>query len=91
MIQFVKSPVGQFYLAYAIGETASLSGELEKELIDKGYAVEISEKANEGDSRRLQSDDSQSGGSEAVPVVDIGRDGSGQHHNKSDKRRRTRN
>lgn len=58
MIQFVKSPVGSFYLGYAIGETASLTGGLEKELVEKGYAIEISEETNESNSGGLQPDDS---------------------------------
>lgn len=43
MIEFIKSPTGPFLLAYNKGETASFGGELEQELIAKGYAVAIQE------------------------------------------------
>ena len=65
MIEFIKSPVGQYRLAYAIGDTVSLAGELEKELIENGYAVEIPEAAKEDKPQRLR--DTKSDEGEAVP------------------------
>lgn len=41
MIKFIKSPTAIFKLAYFPGDEVSLTKEREKELIDKGYAVEV--------------------------------------------------
>ena len=91
MIQFVKSPVGQYYLAYAIGDTASFKGELEKELIEKGYAIEVPEETNQSNAGRLQPVDSKPGGSEAIPTGDNGGDRSGRGNHKPNPRSRSRN
>lgn len=39
MITFIKSPAGQFGLAYFEGQSAELSKALESELVDSGYAT----------------------------------------------------
>lgn len=91
MIEFIKSPTGPFLLAYNKGETASFGGELEQELIAKGYAVAIQEETIQSKSGRLQSDDPKPIESEVVPTIDNGRNGSGRRDNRPDKRRRTGN
>jgi len=57
-IKFIKSPVGAYQLGYAIGSASSFDAKLEKELIEKGYAVEVPKETNKDESRRLHSDTS---------------------------------
>lgn len=91
MIRFIKEPPGKFRSRYKVGGTARFDKAREWILINKGYAVEISEETNKGKSGRLQSDHTEPVRSETIPVADNGSDGSGQHHNKPNKRSRTRN
>ena len=56
-IKFIKSPVGAYQLGYAIGSASSFDAKLEKELIEKGYAVEIPKKTDKDESGRLHSND----------------------------------
>lgn len=65
MVEFIKSPVGQYQLGYAIGDTASFTGELEQELIENGYAIEIPEATKEDKPQRLR--DTKSDEGEAIP------------------------
>ena len=44
-VQFKRSPVGRFNLAYGQGEQAEIADTLASELIESGYAIEVTENA----------------------------------------------
>lgn len=44
-IQFIKSPITTFNLAYLVGDTAEVRDTLASELIESGYAIEVPENA----------------------------------------------
>ena len=44
-VEFKRSPVGRFNLAYGQGEQAEIADTLASELIESGYAIEVTENA----------------------------------------------
>ena len=44
-VEFKRSPVGRFNLAYGQGEQAEIADTLATELIESGYAIEVTENA----------------------------------------------
>jgi hypothetical protein len=40
-IKFTKSPTGEFKLGYNVGDEVSLPAALEKELLEKGFAIPV--------------------------------------------------
>ena len=53
-IQFIKSPTGQYNLAYSIGDVVDIKKELAEELIENKFAVKAGTRTAKGASVKRQ-------------------------------------
>jgi len=83
MIRFIKEPPGKFRPRYTVGGTARFDKGREFILIQKGYAVEISEKTDKGDTGRLLVDDTPIEPRQDVPDGDKRGNGPRRRNNRS--------